>query len=57
MLADAVLDERTFFSIGGGFIVEDGTADSDSAAVENREASLPFPFHSAAELLATAQAH
>jgi L-serine dehydratase len=50
---DAVLDQRTFFSIGGGFITEDGAAQSADA----NTASIPFPFHSAAELLATAQAN
>jgi L-serine dehydratase len=47
--------ERTFFSIGGGFIVEDGKAGSASGPSQNDE-RLPFPFHSAAELLATAHA-
>jgi L-serine dehydratase len=50
----APLDERTFFSIGGGFIVEDGA--NSQTPVQNQE-EIPFPFHSAAELLATAQAH
>jgi L-serine dehydratase len=48
--------ERTFFSIGGGFIVEDGIAGSSAAANQNEE-NIPFPFHSAAELLATAHAN
>jgi len=51
--AGAVLEERTFFSIGGGFITEDGV----DAATANAQAPIPFPFHSAAELLATAQAN
>jgi L-serine dehydratase len=51
--AGAVLDERTFFSIGGGFIVEDGVA----APTEDPAATLPFPFHSAAELLSIAHAN
>ncbi len=51
--AGAILCERTFFSIGGGFITEDG-ADA-SAAMQQRE--VPFPFHNAAELLATAHAN
>jgi L-serine dehydratase len=53
-----MIDERTFFSIGGGFIVEDDAADSagkQSSAPEQQP--IPFPFHSAAELLATAQAN
>ncbi len=51
--ARAVVDQRTFFSIGGGFITEDGAAQSADA----NKAEIPFPFHSAAELLATAQAN
>lgn len=51
--AGAVLDERTFFSIGGGFITEDGVDPS----METKQAAIPFPFHSAAELLATAHAN
>jgi len=47
------LSERTFFSIGGGFIVEDGAAQN----ADKQDARIPFPFHSAAELLATAQAN
>ncbi len=43
-----VLTSRTYFSIGGGFITEDGVqADAASAA----GLTLPYPFHSAAELL------
>jgi L-serine dehydratase len=52
--AGSVLDERTFFSIGGGFIVEDG---AETLSGGEPEVQLPYPFHSAAELLATAQAH
>jgi L-serine dehydratase len=49
----AVLERRTYFSVGGGFIVEDGA----EAGGEKPPVAVPFPFHSAAELLATAQAH
>jgi L-serine dehydratase len=51
--AGAVLDVRTYFSIGGGFITEDGV----DAAAEKPSASVPFPFHTAAELLTMAQAN
>jgi L-serine dehydratase len=51
--AGAQIDQRTFFSIGGGFIVEDGAVE----LADKQEAAIPFPFHSAAELLATAQAN
>jgi L-serine dehydratase len=48
------LAQKTYFSIGGGFITEDGevTVSSDKPAV-----TIPFPFHSAAELLELAQAN
>ena len=51
-----VLSERTFFSIGGGFINEDKAADQ-SRATEGAQGDLRYPFHSAAELLQTAEAH
>ena len=48
--AGAVLDERTYFSIGGGFIVEDG-----AEAASEKQAAVPFPFHTSAELLELAR--
>lgn len=48
------IDERTFFSIGGGFIIEDG---AESARTDQTEIQLPYPFKSAAELLETARTH
>jgi L-serine dehydratase len=51
--AGGVVKQRTFFSIGGGFITEDGVSQSADA----KQAVIPFPFHSAAELLATAHAN
>uniref|UniRef100_E6Q2W4 L-serine dehydratase 1 (L-serine deaminase 1) (SDH 1) (L-SD1) n=1 Tax=mine drainage metagenome TaxID=410659 RepID=E6Q2W4_9ZZZZ len=49
---EAVLLERTYFSIGGGFVEcgEEGAEASESAAQ-----SVPYPFASAAELLAVAR--
>jgi L-serine dehydratase len=55
-----VLAERTFFSIGGGFITEDSAAAADGPATDPALADrrdLPFPFHSAAELLQLAGDH
>jgi L-serine dehydratase len=49
---EKVLDERTFFSIGGGFIVEDG---AKALAADEPQVQLPYPFRSAAELLELAQ--
>jgi L-serine dehydratase len=45
---------RTWFSIGGGFIVEDGA----EAALDKQAGNpIPYPFHSAAELLALSNEH
>lgn len=57
--AGARLDERTFFSVGGGFIVEDADAEASNGQSSggNAQTAIPFPFHSAAELLAVAQAN
>ncbi len=49
--AGLLLLEQIYFSIGGGFIVADGEA---APAIQASAASLPYPFASAAELLATA---
>ena len=57
--AGTKLDERTFFSVGGGFITEDASAEPVGAETSQSKAqrSIPFPFHSAAELLSTAHAN
>ena len=55
-VAGQVVEQRTFFSIGGGFIRED-TEETENTGVRPREAALPFPFHSAAELMQLADAN
>ena len=52
---DATLLDSTYFSIGGGFIVRDG--EDVGGLPATTRAPLPFPFRSAAELLAMAEAH
>jgi L-serine dehydratase len=52
----AQIEQRTFFSTGGGFIAEDTTAVQSGDASQG-SATVPFTFHSAAELLATANAN
>jgi L-serine dehydratase len=47
------LSERTYFSVGGGFIVEDGATAISAGETEVR---MPYPFHNAAELLEMAHA-
>ena len=49
----AILSQHTFFSIGGGFIVEEGAP----IAEKDNKPPVPFPFHSAAELLRVADAN
>jgi L-serine dehydratase len=46
------LDIREYYSVGGGFVREEGQEDSSDA-----KAAVPYPFHSAAELLDLADAH
>ena len=52
------LEVRTYFSIGGGFVVEDtSTAAGASSNANQSTVSVPFPFGSAAELLTKANAN
>ena len=57
--AGGILVQRTFFSIGGGFVTEDAapSAAGVAATADKGGSVVPFPFHSAAELLATAEAN
>jgi L-serine dehydratase len=55
----ALLSERIFFSIGGGFIVSEDervAAQAAQAPVDDQARPLPYPFHSAQELLEKAAA-
>jgi L-serine dehydratase len=52
--AGTLIARRTYFSIGGGFITEDGAA---TTATSTTAISIPYPFHSAAELLELAHLH
>ena len=45
------LAARTFFSIGGGFVVEEGAADAGATA----ETAVPHPYRTAEELLAACE--
>ncbi|MBV8047229.1 MAG: L-serine ammonia-lyase [Paludibacterium sp.] len=46
-----LLLEKNYYSIGGGFVIEDG----DNAASEDGASAVPYPYASAAELLAHCQ--
>ncbi|WP_321473870.1 L-serine ammonia-lyase [uncultured Paludibaculum sp.] len=48
----AVVDSRVYYSVGGGFIREEGRA-----ATESDRPAVPYPFRSGAELMETAAAH
>ena len=51
----AEISRRTFYSVGGGFVVDEAAADANCIIEDNRE--LPFPFESAAELLGLCDQH
>ena len=54
----SAIEERTFFSIGGGFITEDAAGGAQSGLQpEKADRPVPYPFRSAAELLERASAH
>jgi len=56
--AHALLSEEIFYSVGGGFILSDGEFQAERAAGASASArSVPYPFRSAAELLANADAN
>ena len=44
-----ILRERTYYSVGGGFVVNEEAAGADR--IQADDTTLPRPFHSAAELL------
>jgi L-serine dehydratase len=56
--ARSLLAERVFFSIGGGFIIseEERVAAQDAQTPGDETRLVPYPFHSAAELLEKAAA-
>ncbi|MGC8807997.1 MAG: L-serine ammonia-lyase [Thiomonas sp.] len=57
--ADALLEERIYYSVGGGFVVSDEVAADGEKhrRIAPDTTVLPLPFHSAAELLALTRAH
>ncbi|MDN5569823.1 MAG: L-serine ammonia-lyase [Propionibacteriaceae bacterium] len=48
--ADGVLAERTYYSIGGGFVVEGDASASDPVVPDDTD--VPHPYHTSADLLA-----
>lgn len=48
--------ERIYYSIGGGFVIDESAAGSDSLSAEGLdETCLPFPYHSGTDLLRMAE--
>lgn len=52
---DAVIATRDYYSVGGGFVVNQDEAAEDRIVADTTE--LPYPFTSGAELLAQAEQH
>lgn len=50
--AGELLDEQTYFSVGGGFVVREGAEDDVQQRLERAVARQPYPFTTARELLA-----
>ncbi len=44
-----VIHQRTYYSVGGGFVVDEACAESDQLAIDH--VTLPYPFSSGDELL------
>ena len=51
--AGDVLGERTYYSVGGGFVLDEDAIGADRVVADTTQ--QPYPFHSAAELLAHAR--
>lgn len=47
----ALIDEQTYFSVGGGFIIREGAEDEVLDRLESTVSELPYPFTTAVELL------
>ena len=52
---DRVLYENTYYSVGGGFVVDEAQAQAGGASAA--EVALPYPFETGAELLAQCHRH
>ncbi|OHW37017.1 L-serine ammonia-lyase [Pseudomonas sp. 06C 126] len=53
--ADGLLSEQTYYSVGGGFIIE--AAEAESGIAPTSDVELPYDFSSAVELLALCNKH
>ncbi|QIM17093.1 L-serine ammonia-lyase [Leucobacter insecticola] len=53
--AGKVIDEQTYFSVGGGFVIREGEEDEAQAELASSHAVQPYPFTTALELLAHAE--
>ncbi|QIK62745.1 L-serine ammonia-lyase [Leucobacter viscericola] len=53
--AGEVLDEQTYFSVGGGFVIREGEETEAETELASRNAEQPYPFTTGAELLSHAE--
>ncbi len=49
------LEQRVYYSVGGGFVVDEGA--SGEARIKPDDTALPYPFHSGADLLRLSDQH
>jgi len=58
-ISDAVVEERTYYSVGGGFVVSDEVASDGTRqkVIAPDTTVLPLPFHSGDDLLALCAKH
>jgi L-serine dehydratase len=53
---NVILAERTFYSVGGGFVVSDDELERAASSAAEGEAGVPYPFATAGEMLAMGEA-
>ena len=53
--AGTVLKRRTYFSVGGGFVLDEDEAATEAHAPHREERRLPYPFRSGTELVTMAE--
>ena len=46
-----ILSEKTYYSVGGGFVVDENHANNQQSPIKQNETEIPYPFTTAEELL------
>ena len=50
--SEDILYEKTYYSVGGGFVIDDSEREGDSSPIKQDSKVLPYPFSTGDELLA-----